>query len=83
MKYAVDFDGTLKINGKPNKPLFNNLIGLQMQGNVIILHTSRTGESLRDAVAFCRKQGLVFNMVFGGKPVADVYIDDKGLNPFR
>jgi len=81
MKYLVDFDGTLCLNGKPNILLFNDMRALQTQGNVVILYTSRTGERLKEAVLFCRKNGLIFNGIIGGKPIADFYIDDKAVKP--
>lgn len=82
MVYCVDFDGTLCIDGKPNYGLFATMRGLQMQGNAVVLFTSRTGQRLKEAVIFCRNNGLVFQNVIGGKPIADFYIDDKAINPF-
>lgn len=81
MILAVDFDGTLQINGSPNINLINYLRSEQMRGNIVILHTSRVGKSLNDAVMYSAKYGLRFNAVYGGKPVADVYIDDKAIKP--
>jgi hypothetical protein len=82
MVYCVDFDGTLCIDGKPNYLLFSQMRALQAQGNAVVLFTSRTGNRVSEAVAFCRKYGLLFNNVIGGKPIADFYIDDKAINPF-
>lgn len=81
MVYCVDFDGTLCVNGKPNLFLISLLRRMQVEGNVIALFTSRTGKRLNEAVQFCAKYGLRFNNVIGGKPIADVYIDDKAVNP--
>lgn len=83
MKYLVDFDGTISLNGNPNHRLIMSLRNLQLQGHTVVLYTSRTGKSLQEAVTFCRRHGLVFNGVIGGKPVADFYIDDKAINPVR
>lgn len=79
MKYCVDFDGTLCANGKPNINLIRQMRSIQTQGNIVVLFTSRKGKRLSEAVAFCRRYGLVFNEVIGGKPVADFYIDDKAI----
>ncbi len=79
VRYCVDFDGTLCASGKPNIGLIMQMRSVQAQGHSVILFTSRTGKRLHEAVAFCRKYGLVFNEVIGGKPLADYYIDDKAV----
>lgn len=96
--YAVDFDGTICESifpgkGKPNMALINHLIKRRKQGNKIILWTCRVGDSLNEAVEWCRQFGLEFDTVnenlpemveyWGGesrKVFADVYIDDKAVN---
>lgn len=79
MRYCVDFDGTLCDAGKPNIKLIQQLRSLQATGHSIILFTSRKGKRVQEAVQFCRRYGLMFNEVVGGKPVADYYIDDKAI----
>lgn len=97
---AVDFDGTLCENkwpgiGKPNENLIEYLKYWQGHGAKIILWTCRSKEMLQEAVAWCHKQGLIFDAVnenlpeaieeFGGdsrKIYADKYIDDKNDNYF-
>ena len=99
--YAVDFDGTLVENAppnydtyRPNMYLINHLIKRRKAGNKVILWTCRTGERLKNAVAFAKSVGLEFDAVnenlpeiieyFGGKSsrkvFADIYIDDKANN---
>jgi len=96
MTIAVDFDGTIveykypKI-GKEKPFAIQTLRTLQREGNKIILFTSREGELLDDAVAFCHERGLDFFAVNSNQPanalftrqtskvIADVYIDDKNL----
>lgn len=94
MIIAVDFDGTLQVNGKPNEALFMFLISCQQAGNVVILNTCRNGKRLEEAVVFCAKQGLRFQAVNQNLPhvirqlgydprkiYADLYIDDKAKTP--
>lgn len=95
---AVDFDGTLcSFNypniGKPNRRLINKLKKLKPLGNTLILWTCRTGRELREAVAWCKEQGLHFDYVNRNsdqilklynnrdsrKITADIYIDDKAV----
>lgn len=83
MIFAVDFDDTLKINGKPNLKLISFLRNRQAIGDAVVLFTSRTGASLNEAVVFCLKHGLTLNGVQGGKVRADVYIDDKAEKPIK
>ena len=97
--YAVDFDKTLSFAnwpevGEPNEDLIKYLIRMRMEGNKVILYTSRNGEPLKDAVRFCRAYGLEFDAVNENLPEmieayhddsrkisADFYIDDRGIKP--
>ncbi|MBP5383537.1 MAG: hypothetical protein J6Y57_01020 [Lachnospiraceae bacterium] len=82
--------------GEPNKPLFEFLIREQAAGAKVILWTNRTGGLLMGAIEYCKHRGLVFDAVNRNLPElielyendcrkisADVYIDDKALNPFQ
>lgn len=95
MIIAVDFDGTIvehaypKI-GKEIPFAIDSLKLLHQEGFRLILWTSRHGELLEEAVAYCRKRGVEFYAVnknmpeedydpstIGRKIVADLYIDDR------
>lgn len=93
--YAVDFDGTLNTAeypelGEPNTELFQFLIKRQQSGDKIILWTCREGDPLKEAVIYCRANGLEFDAVNDNIPTnkskyknncrkvyADYYIDDR------
>ena len=96
MTIAVDFDGTIveykyPAIGKERPFAIQTLRPLQQEGNRIILFTSREGEELDAAVAFCHERGLDFYAVNSNQPadalftrqtakvIADVYIDDHNL----
>lgn len=96
MKIAVDFDGTIVEHKYPEigkeKPFaIQCLRQLQQEGNLIILWTSREGDLLDKAIAFCHERGLDFYAVNCNQPedalfkratskvIADVYIDDHNL----
>jgi hypothetical protein len=96
MIIAVDFDGTIVEHKYPEigkeKPFaIQTLRTLQREGNRVILFTSREGELLDDAIAFCHDRGLDFYAVNSNQPpdalfprqtskvIADVYIDDRNL----
>lgn len=85
---VVDFDGTIadyhgyRGPGKFEEPLpgaKEALIRLQEEGYRIVVFTSR-GWAEQDGIeAYLRSHGLPFAQVICGKPLADVYIDDRGV----
>ena len=96
MTIAVDFDGTIVEYkfpeiGKEKPFAIQCLKQLQQEGNKLILWTSREGEKLDEAIAFCHERGLDFYAVNSNQPddalfkhhsskiIADVYIDDRNL----
>ena len=92
---AVDFDGILCQDkfpeiGKPNYDMVSFVRRLQASGIETILWTSRVGDRLAEAIAWCEDRGLHFTSVndntpsnkeqYGTDPrkvYADVYIDDR------
>lgn len=97
---AVDFDGTIAEDaypkvGRAKMFAFETLKKLQEDGHRLILWTYRHGQTLEDAVAFCRQNGVEFyaiNNSFAGevfdpnkasrKLNADIFIDDRNLGGF-
>lgn len=90
MIIAVDYDGTLEVNGKMNEPLLDSLRRNQQRGSIVILWTCREGKSLQKAMKTLSKHGFRPNFVNCNCPqavammghdsrkvYADVYIDDK------
>jgi hydroxymethylpyrimidine pyrophosphatase-like HAD family hydrolase len=99
MKIAVDFDGTIVENkypeiGEEQLFAFATLKEFQKQGHQLILWTYRSGGSLREAIDFCKQNGIDFYAVNKNYPEekfderisrkidADVYIDDKNIGGF-
>jgi len=97
---AVDFDGTIAEDaypkiGRAKMFAFETLRKLQEDGHRLILWTYRHGQTLEDAVEFCRQNGIEFyaiNNSFAGevfdpskasrKLNADIFIDDRNLGGF-
>jgi len=96
MIIAVDFDGTIVEHrfpeiGRERPFAFDTLKALQKKGFRIILWTHRSGDLLKEAVDYCRKNGLEFYAVNKNFPEekwdteesrkisADIYIDDRNL----
>jgi hydroxymethylpyrimidine pyrophosphatase-like HAD family hydrolase len=96
MILAIDFDGTV-VEHKypaigPQRPFaFHALKALQKKGHRLILWTHRSGQTLEDAVKYCKDNGLEFyainknypeekwNELDSRKILADLYIDDRNL----
>ena len=73
MRIAVDFDGTIVENrypdiGKPMLFAFETLRALQEKKHLLILWTYRSGQSLDDAVEFCKDNGVEFYAVNHSHP---------------
>lgn len=99
MTIAIDFDGTIvehkfpKI-GKKIPFAFETLKALQEEGHTLILWTYRSGDMLKEAVDFCKKNGVefyavnknypeeVFDNSISRKILADLYIDDRNFGGF-
>jgi len=99
MTLAIDFDGTIvehkfpKI-GKPLPFAFETLKALQDAGHILILWSYRSGRLLKEAVDFCKDNGIEFYAVNKNYPeevlddsisrkiLADIYIDDRNFNGF-
>lgn len=91
---AVDFDGTLVTDKFPligdiKTRIWNAVQDAQRNGCKIILWTCRTGETLDEAIQFCKEHNLEFDAVndnieetkslgwFARKVYANLYLDDK------
>lgn len=80
--------------GEENKILIEHLKEQQAAGARLILWTNREGDLLEEAVEWCMAHGLTFDTVNANLPElidlykndcrkinADIYIDDKAVNP--
>jgi capsule biosynthesis phosphatase len=79
---------------KPIHKMINLLKKLKKDGNYIILHTARRmkthnnniGKIIKDVgvitINTLNKYEIEYDELIFGKPYADIYIDDKSLNPY-
>lgn len=92
---AFDFDGVVAeyegfvgrdYVGKPNEKVVQTIRELKRFGCIIILHSTRGNELLRD---YCTKNDIPFDYINEnpelegantGKPIATAYVDDRGIN---
>lgn len=95
--YSFDFDGTIVQNkypeiGEPISEVIQFIQRVKADGNYIILNTMREGKYLKQAVDFCRDNGIVFDAVNDNLPhmqayfknnprkiFANYYVDDHNL----
>lgn len=96
---AVDFDGTIVEHaypriGKEMLFAFDTLKALQRKGHKLILWTFRDGQTLIEAVEYCKTNGVEFYAVNKSYPEeefdlsisrkinADLFIDDRNVGGF-
>ncbi len=85
----VDFDGTLTLGGRfwtkdeilPNKKVIDWVNNKYREGNVIIIFTARPYELARKTVAWLIEHGIKYHGLNFDKPGAQIYVDDKSINP--
>ncbi|MFM7289009.1 MAG: BT0820 family HAD-type phosphatase [Bacteroidota bacterium] len=98
---AVDFDGTVVEHAYPGIGqemlfAFATLKRLQEKGHKLILWSIREGQTLQEAVDYCKANGVEFyavNANFPGEVLepgvsarkvnADIFIDDRNVGGFR
>lgn len=79
---------------KPIKKMIDLLLFLKKQGHDIIIYTARRmethgsniGKVIKDIalITFSTldKFGILYDEIIFGKPIADIYIDDRAMNPY-
>jgi len=91
-RVVIDFDGVLAEGvwpenriGKPIGQGIAILIFYAAQGREVVVYTARPESHKERILAWLRMAGLqdkVYDVVCG-KPVADLYVDDKAWNPWN
>lgn len=87
MQIIIDIDGTICTEERQfSRPLASPLPGavasvnaLYDQGHTIILYTARTWAEWEVTEHWLRTHGVKFHQLFMGKPVGDVWIDDRAI----
>jgi hypothetical protein len=89
MQIIIDLDGTIcseektysRSLAKPKANAVDSVNALYDAGNVIIIYSARTWMEYEMTVDWLKKNGIKYHQLFMGKPVGDVWIDDRAL-PF-
>lgn len=82
---AIDIDGTICTEERtferslalPLKHAVEALRLLRENNNTIVLYTARGWEQYRMTKAWLDDHGFVYDQIIMGKPIADIWIDDR------
>ena len=91
MIYCFDIDGTICTNtdgnyksAKPFYKIIERINKLFEEGNTIYFYTARGTITGIDWCGTTKNQlktwGVKYHKLYMGKPTADLYVDDKGIN---
>lgn len=91
MTYVIDIDGTI-FNSEIDErgeyriksadlDMITKINTLYQGGNSIILHTGRHWNHLERTRSDLERYGVDYTTLVMGKPVGDVYIDDRAMSP--
>ena len=83
---AVDYHGTLNIDGAVNEVLKNKLIELKNLGYHIFIHTAGITDSpgaINGITNWLQVNEIPYDEIWqrAGKPDAGIYVDDKSIRP--
>lgn len=87
MQIIIDIDGTICTEerqfsrplAKPLPDAIKSINQLYEHGHTIILYTARTWAEWEVTNHWLKEQGVQFHQLFMGKPVGDVWIDDRAI----
>ena len=87
---AVDVDNTLTMgtawtaqemrDAQPNQPMIDYVNGLY-KTEFIVIHTARRSEYYHETITWLAKHNVNYHSITMDKLPANLYIDDKALNP--
>lgn len=79
MIIAIDFDATLVVGDKPIKGAREALNNLREKGHKIVIHSCNNKNWIENVM---RNNDMRYDWIWDqvGKPIASVYIDDRGLH---
>jgi hypothetical protein len=89
MQIIIDLDGTIcteektysRSLAKPQKGAVKSVNALYNLGHTIIIYSARTWMEFEMTVAWLKSNKIKYHQLVLGKPVGDVWIDDRAI-PF-
>jgi uncharacterized HAD superfamily protein len=87
MQIVIDMDGTIctemrqfsRCLAKPKADAVTVINELYDAGNTIIIYSARTWVEYEMTVDWLKRYGVKYHQLFMGKPIGDVWIDDRAI----
>lgn len=87
MQIIFDLDGTIcdemrqfsRCLAQPKKGAIETVNALYEAGHTIIIYSARTWVEYEMTVDWLQKNGIKYHQLFMGKPIGDVWIDDRAI----
>lgn len=87
MRLIIDLDGTIcteektfsRSLAKPINGAIKNINDLFSQGHTIIIYSSRSWQEYEMTVAWLKSFDIKYHQLILGKPVGDLWIDDRAI----
>ncbi len=88
MQIIIDLDGTIcteektysRALAKPINGAVDHINKLYDGGNIIIIYSARTWMEFEMTTDWLRKNNIKYHQLVLGKPIGDVWIDDRAIN---
>lgn len=88
MQIIIDMDGTICTEEKtysrclaePKSGAVESINTLYDQGHTIIIYSARTWMEFEMTSAWLRQYGIKYHQLVMGKPIGDVWIDDRAVS---
>jgi hypothetical protein len=87
MQLIIDLDGTIcteektfsRALAKPIDGAVDAVNNLYQEGHIIIIYSARTWMEYEMTTAWLKSHGINYHQLILGKPIGDVWIDDRAL----
>ena len=87
MQIVIDMDGTIctemrqfsRCLAEPKADAVDVINKLYDAGNIIIIYSARTWVEYEMTVDWLKRHGVKYHQLFMGKPIGDVWIDDRAI----
>ena len=87
MQIIIDMDGTIctemrqfsRCLAEPKANAVATINELYDAGNTIIIYSARTWVEYEMTVDWLKRNGIKYHQLFMGKPIGDVWIDDRAI----
>lgn len=88
MQIIIDLDGTICSEEKtysrslaqPKERAVEHVNALYDEGNTIIIYSARTWMEYEMTVHWLKQHGIRYHQLVMGKPIGDVWIDDRAIS---